>query len=367
MQHIKYAVCAIAIGLASSTAFAQSKTDTKKTTKPANTTKVATTPVAAIKPKSVVADTAKKAKLVKKKVVKKTKIVPPTPKQQMIEVDENGKQAVVEIKNGNMYVNGDLVSTIEDAKKESHKIVINLKEEEKKKDDPKLYSSEDEMPLRKAMLGVYTEQYGDYEGARISYVVAYSPADDAGLMSGDLITEVGGITVKDARDLTNIIAKHSSGDRVSITYERHGREFHAVLELADAVEHRRYHTYQYRVPDLHNVRKYPSPYLRSYRYNNTDNTFEYTPRMGVRVQGSPDGKGVNVLDVVANSPADYAGLKAGDMIIRLNHIRTLSADDLQDILDDVWPEQRVHVKFSRNGVIMTTYVRFTKEKVQKDI
>ena len=60
----------------------------------------------------------------------------------------------------------------------------------------------------------------DPRGAELVRVVASSPAADAGLKTGDVITAVDGKDVTGAASLTTQIRAHSSGDDVQITYHR---------------------------------------------------------------------------------------------------------------------------------------------------
>ena len=152
-----------------------------------------------------------------------------------------------------------------------------------------------------------------------------------------------------------------------ITYDRRGRILHAEAELAETSLGHRNQTYEYTVPDLHGNRRIPGPFLNAYTYNTVDNYFDYTPQMGITAEGAKNGRGVAILDVKPNSPADYAGLQNGDVLIRLDHLRVTTVGDIQDILDDTWPNQKVAIEFKRDGVIMYTYMRFTKEKTRKEL
>jgi predicted metalloprotease with PDZ domain len=59
-------------------------------------------------------------------------------------------------------------------------------------------------------------------GAEIVNVASGSPADQAGLRAGDVITKVDGATVASSADLSSRISAHQPGDDVSITYVRNG-------------------------------------------------------------------------------------------------------------------------------------------------
>jgi hypothetical protein len=52
--------------------------------------------------------------------------------------------------------------------------------------------------------------------------VAESPAEEAGLQEGDLITAVDGEPVEESQDLVDAIAAHEPGDRVMLTVYRLG-------------------------------------------------------------------------------------------------------------------------------------------------
>jgi S1-C subfamily serine protease len=71
-------------------------------------------------------------------------------------------------------------------------------------------------------LGVYFQMTD--EGAEIMDVVQGSPAEDAGLEAGDVITEVDGEAVTVANPLDVLIGRYEPGDRVRLTVLRDGDE-----------------------------------------------------------------------------------------------------------------------------------------------
>jgi membrane-associated protease RseP (regulator of RpoE activity) len=82
-----------------------------------------------------------------------------------------------------------------------------------------------------AFLGVVVENSSDPDGAEIVRVAPSSPAADAGLEAGDVITEVDGDDVEDAAALTQRIRSADPGDTVSIGYERDGDDDTVDVEL----------------------------------------------------------------------------------------------------------------------------------------
>ena len=60
----------------------------------------------------------------------------------------------------------------------------------------------------------------DAAGALVAGVQATSPAATAGIVSGNVIVEVNGSAIKDARDLTRSIGEVRPGDTVKLTIRR---------------------------------------------------------------------------------------------------------------------------------------------------
>jgi serine protease Do len=65
-------------------------------------------------------------------------------------------------------------------------------------------------------------QLGDHAGALIAQIQPESPADEAGLRPGDLITSVQGKDVHNAQEAQNTLASATSPVRVRILREGHG-------------------------------------------------------------------------------------------------------------------------------------------------
>ena len=73
------------------------------------------------------------------------------------------------------------------------------------------------------LLGVGVESATDGgRGVRVVRVVPGSPAEDAGLETGDIITKVDDTEIGDASELVRTIGSHDPGDTVTIAYERDG-------------------------------------------------------------------------------------------------------------------------------------------------
>ncbi|HEX5542565.1 MAG TPA: trypsin-like peptidase domain-containing protein [Micromonospora sp.] len=71
-------------------------------------------------------------------------------------------------------------------------------------------------------------------GALVGQVVPGTPAEEAGLRKGDIITRFGDKVIDKADDLTAAVQARKVGDRVDLTYQRDGAEEQVTVTLAEA-------------------------------------------------------------------------------------------------------------------------------------
>ena len=74
---------------------------------------------------------------------------------------------------------------------------------------------------KKAQLGVNIEAHPS--GVMVSQVIAESSAALAGLIKGDIITQVDGVQTKEVLDLVNKISEYKPEDKVELTFLRNGK------------------------------------------------------------------------------------------------------------------------------------------------
>jgi putative serine protease PepD len=75
---------------------------------------------------------------------------------------------------------------------------------------------------QRPLLGVSVTDDQSGAGALVANVVSGSPADNAGLQPGDVITTIDGKSIASAADLIATTQSHKPGDKLSITYTRNG-------------------------------------------------------------------------------------------------------------------------------------------------
>jgi membrane-associated protease RseP (regulator of RpoE activity) len=69
------------------------------------------------------------------------------------------------------------------------------------------------------------------DGLTISYVIADSPADDAGLQRGDVITAVDGTAVETPQDFRDVLSDKAVGDTLALSIDRDGQTLDVTVTL----------------------------------------------------------------------------------------------------------------------------------------
>ena len=77
--------------------------------------------------------------------------------------------------------------------------------------------------------------------------------------------------------------------------------------------------------------------------------------LGVGIASSSTG--VQITQVRASTPASKAGLKTGDVIVRLNGKKVTNASELSQSIDSHRPGNTVTLTYTRNGSTHTVSVK----------
>ncbi len=153
-------------------------------------------------------------------------------------------------------------------------------------------------------------------GALVAVPQDGSPAEKAGIRAGDLITEVNGAEVKDARDLAKKIAEIPPGSDSALTVNRNGQTKTITVKIGEAPE-------------------------KSEKHANAEPSTSKTglTELGIRVapasEVNPDEtKGLAVVGVEPGGKAADAGLATGDIILKVGDETVNKAEDLQRALEN---------------------------------
>ncbi len=150
--------------------------------------------------------------------------------------------------------------------------------------------------------------YGAGTGVTVSFVVAGSPADQAGLKAGDTINSVDGKKVTKGAELVADIASRKPGAKVELGFLRNGKQQETTVTVADRAK-----LFASRLSDDETGSDESSP--KQSKFGIT--VRKLTPEMADRLD-IPAGKGVIVQDVKGGSFAEDIGVGRGDIILEIN-------------------------------------------------
>ena len=191
-------------------------------------------------------------------------------------------------------------------------------------------------------------------GAVLGRIAPDSPASKSGLRENDVVTEVNGQPVEGAMQFRRMIREIPAGRNVQLTVWRDGRtqKINVTLGKAEELRHNMTRvtpgmpgTFAFRMPEMPPMPDVPEvaeiPDMPSVDWNGPV-LYSGHPRLGIDAEdlngqlgsffGAPDGEGILVRSVNSGSPAEKAGVKAGDVITSLNGERIRSVGDLRQKL-----------------------------------
>jgi serine protease Do len=210
---------------------------------------------------------------------------------------------------------------------------------------------------RAAFLGVSSEKAPN-SGAAIEEVTTGSAAEKAGLKKGDIITKVDDMKIDDPEDLTKAIHKYKPEDKVVVTFTRDGKEQKATAVLGKT-SNANFYAYNFKMPRINPDMNINAPHVLAWS--------SPSPRLGIKAQDTEDGKGVKVLDVDDESPADKAGVKEGDIITLFDGKEVTGAMQLAELARASKGKTSYKIKVTRAGKPQELEVRIPKKLKTADL
>lgn len=202
---------------------------------------------------------------------------------------------------------------------------------------------------------------GDVQGVLVSDVVGDSPADEFGLEDGDVIIAIDDEETATVKGVVRAIKAYSPGDEVEIVVLRDGNSKRTLkVELGEREEDK--------IVDLDldlDLDMIPEIGRAFSGWAGGPQGF-----LGVRIQDMSgdlgeyfdvdEDEGVLVLEVTEDSPAEEAGIKAGDVILEYDGKAVSDADRLVKYVRDGDPGDAVELKIKRKRRTQTVDVELGK-------
>jgi len=175
-------------------------------------------------------------------------------------------------------------------------------------------------------------------GALVSEVFKDSPAQKAGIRRGDVITSYNGKTVTSVSSLRNMVAQSKVGSEVEITVVRNSK-YNKLRIVVDELP-TEFSEVASALPE-----EKPDDVKALAGITVTGLTGAIAKQLGI----AQSEKGVVVLNVDSDSPAQEAGIKKGDVIQEIDRKRIYSIDDWKKVVSGIKPDEMVVMFINRGG------------------
>jgi len=215
---------------------------------------------------------------------------------------------------------------------------------------------------RKGYLGVSIERLSHSEkeemgvshGVLVTHVVKDGPAEKAGILEDDVILYFDGKKILRPDRLTDAVREKNPGTEVKITLFRDKTEKEVTVKIG----------------------KLPARSI-TLEWKGDKYILGGGVYLGVQMQslnkdlagyfGVKEDGGALVLEVKEDSPAEKAGLKAGDVIVRMDKEDVTTPDDVIEILSDFDEGDQVEIEVIRQGKKQTFNVELEARPHSSDI
>jgi len=192
-------------------------------------------------------------------------------------------------------------------------------------------------------------------GVIVSKVLPDGPSAKADLETNDVILEYDGRAVEGAVQFRRLVRETPPGRSVDLDVDRNGHEQKLTVQVGN------------RARSIESgVREVLPPRNFDFKFNMPEIFSGMTPTLGVEAEDvngqlgtyfhAPGGEGVLIREVSANSPAAKAGLKAGDVITRVDSATVKTVSDLRERLREKRDQKSVSLSIIRQGAEMAVTV-----------
>lgn len=232
-----------------------------------------------------------------------------------------------------------------------------------------LWAGEDETPFLGITPGELTSDIAsDYgvkagEGILIESVVPETAADKAGFRTNDVITKVNGALITGPAELRTQLKKYKPDETVNITFFRGGIEKVVAVKLGKQECEAGMYDKKIRIyGDKGELNMEGPPW--EWKWEGKTGKKKVVAFAGVVTQALSEGlaeyfkvkEGALISEVVDDSPAEKAGLKAGDIITKIGDETIEDEGDVADAIHEFKPGDAVNFVIYRDGKEMTIKV-----------
>ena len=196
-------------------------------------------------------------------------------------------------------------------------------------------------------LGVITDNTANWDnigekaqvsGLEIISVMVGSPAEKAGLKANDRLLSMNKKPINSYDELVSAISTYKSLDEITISFVRDGKTNSAAAKLG--------------------------VWTTKEKNNDKEKTTTFTrARLGVATEDAEKGALLN--EISTGTAAEKAGLQKGDVVFQIEKTDITSADALTQAVRSHRPDEKITIRFYRNGKTEKVTAKLGSQTVEK--
>jgi M6 family metalloprotease-like protein len=164
----------------------------------------------------------------------------------------------------------------------------------------------------------------------VDSVAAHSPASEAGILAGDQIVRINQADITHRSSAAETLLGLTAGDTVKIAVRRDDKERTFAAPLVAVSK----------------------PLKMS----------AVRAVMGVQLRDVPDSDGAMIASVTKDFPAEKAGLKAGDVILRIDELAVGATTSINELLASYSPDEVIKVRYRHDGELKDVKVKLAADE-----
>ena len=172
-------------------------------------------------------------------------------------------------------------------------------------------------------------ELGKPQGALINAVEENGPADQGGILPGDVIVRFNGDPIVESGDLPHVVGMMTPGQRAEVDIYREGKRKRLTVKVGALDKDK----------------------------ESVASTGDGSDRLGLMVQDLTDRQaetlrlrgGVLVTQVSPNSAAAKSGIRGGDIVVQLGYSRIDDVDEYSQVIAELPENTQIAIRFYRQG------------------
>jgi len=170
------------------------------------------------------------------------------------------------------------------------------------------------------------------DGALVAQVIEGSPAEKAGIKSGDILIKFNGEPIKGASHLKNLVGKEKPGSTATLTVYRDKKTFDVSVKIGEKTA---------------KATSTSTPSGEASTSNELGVEVEAVPKALAEKYGLKEGEGVRVKDLSDDGAGSRMGLRPGDIILEVDGAKVTDTASFNKAIANAKKNQVIRLKVQR--------------------